>query len=287
MEGRQLTGSASAECRACGTLLVSAGRVVVRGQPADLSRCPSCGLHEFAHPVWLEAALSDPIADIDVGLASRCATLAHCTEAIIRAQGLGDRKHLDYGGGYGLLTRLLRDRGIDMRHYDPYATNLFAQGFEGQVNDEYGCVTLIEVFEHLVNPLDVIRSLREHTELILISTVLVPQARTEINDWWYVIPHLGQHVTFFTVPALQAIAAEAGMQLTSDGVGLHVLSRTRLRPLARLVVRKHRSAPLVAAMKRRRDGGASLTEADYATVTDRVNALARERDRAAAGAGDS
>lgn len=268
----------SPACRACRTALVREQTVIVRGAPAELFRCPSCGLFEFPEPDWLDAAYTDPIADIDVGLPSRCIALATYTEAIIRAQRLTDRTHLDYGGGYGLLTRLLRDRGIDMRHYDPYATNLFAQGFDGDLEQQYGCITLIEVFEHLLDPLDVIRELREHAELIVISTVLVPPGRDDIADWWYLIPHLGQHVTFFTESALAAIARECGLHLTSDGAGLHVLSRSPLRGLARLVVRKHRAAAPVVALTRRRDHAASLSEADYAATTERVIALARERD---------
>jgi hypothetical protein len=207
-------------------------------------------------------------------------TIASCAEAVIRAQDLGRQKHLDWGGGNGLLTRLLRDRGIDMRHHDPYAVNLFAPGFEGHPDDEYGCVTLIEVLEHLLDPLHVIRSLSERAQLILISTLLAPKGADDITDWWYLIPHLGQHITFFTEPALRAIAEECGLTLTSDGVGLHVLSREPLRPLARLVIRKHRAAAPVAALARRRQHAVSLTEADFAVMRQRVAILAAERDRA-------
>jgi hypothetical protein len=257
-----MTDDPAPPCRACRAPLVKDREVRIRGALVDLHRCSACGLFEFVDPDWLDAAYADPIADIDVGLASRCITLARYTEAIIRAQRLGDRPHLDYGGGYGLLTRLLRDRGVDMRHYDPYARNLFAQGREGKPIESYGCVTMVEVLEHLLDPLELISSLSSHVELIIVSTVLVPPGRTDISDWWYLIPDLGQHVTFYTVPALQAIASECGYRLTTDGMGLHVFSKSRLRPLARLAVRNQRAAQVIASLLRKRDRPESLVESD-------------------------
>jgi hypothetical protein len=257
-----MTDDPAPTCRACRAPLVKDREVRIRGVLVDLYRCPACGLFEFVDPDWLDAAYADPIADIDVGLASRCIALASYTEAIVRGQRLGDRPHLDYGGGYGLLTRLLRDRGIDMRHYDPYARNLFAQGREGKPSESYGCVTMVEVLEHLLDPLELIRSLSAHVDLIIVSTVLVPEGRTDLSDWWYLIPDLGQHVTFYTVPALEAIATSCGYRLTTDSMGLHVLSKSRLRPLARLAVRKQRAAQFIAWLLHRRDRPASLVEAD-------------------------
>ena len=37
---------------------------------------------------------------------------------------------VDYGGGYGLLVRLMRNSGFDFYRYDPYCANFFAKGFE-------------------------------------------------------------------------------------------------------------------------------------------------------------
>jgi hypothetical protein len=274
-----MTQNPAPTCRACRAQLVEDRTVRIRGAAVQLHHCPACGLFEFADPDWLDAAYADPIADIDVGLASRCIMLARHAEAIIRAERLGDRRHLDYGGGYGLLTRLLRDRGIDMRHYDPYAPNLFAQGRDGLPTASYGCVTMIEVLEHLLDPLETIRSLSTRADLIVVSTVLVPAGRTDISDWWYLIPDLGQHVTFYTVSALQAIATECGYRLTTDGMGLHVFSTSRLRPLARIAVRHHRAADLIAWFLHRRDRPASLIESDGVAAFARLSKhTARDAD---------
>lgn len=249
-------------CRACGNQLERAVRLPVRQVPTDLYRCGTCGLYEFPAPDWLDAAYSDPIAAIDVGIATRCLYAARVTEAVVRAEKLGDRRHLDYGGGYGLLTRQLRDRGIDMYHQDPLAANLFAQTFEGEVDDDYGAVTLIEVFEHLSDPLELMHTLSRHAELIIISTVVVPDPIDDITDWWYLIPDLGQHITFYTPKALEMIAQQVGMHVVSNGINLHVFSQRPMGRTARRVVKDVRFARFVARALRLRDRARPLTDMD-------------------------
>lgn len=270
------SSSPASNCRACGNALAVSTRIPVRQVPHDLYRCDRCGLYEFPTPDWLEAAYADPIADIDVGILARSLYAARVTEAVVRAEKLGGRRHLDYGGGYGLLTRQLRDRGIDMYHHDPLAENLFAQTFEGDVEGDYGAITLVEVFEHLTDPLELMEALARHAEVIIISTVLVPDPIENIADWWYLIPDLGQHITFYTPAALEAIAERVGMHVVSDGFNLHVFSRKPLGRLARLVVKDVRLARFVARGLRKRDKARPLTEADAESA---LQALGRQTDQ--------
>lgn len=249
-------------CRACGNALSVSVRIPVRRVPNDLYRCGRCGLYEFPAPDWLDAAYEDPIAAIDVGLVERCMFAARVTEAIARAEKLGLHRHLDYGGGHGLLTRQLRDRGLDMYHQDPLAANLFAQYFEGKVEGDYGVVTMIEVFEHITDPVEVMEKLAKHAQVVIISTVLVPDDIENIADWWYLIPDLGQHITFYTPAALAEIADRVGMHVVSNGLNLHVFSRRPLSRLSRLVVRDVRTARFVARALRLRQRSKSFTEAD-------------------------
>jgi len=237
-------------------------RIPIRGVEVVLHRCVRCGLFQFPNPDWLDAAYADPISEIDTGLPARCFHVARTAEALIRAQGLGDRQQLDYGGGYGLLTRLMRDRGLDMRHHDPFARNLFAQGFEGDPAGSFGAVTMVEVFEHLTEPLPLLRSLSSHAEMVIVSTQLVPAGLTDLSRWWYLIPDLGQHITFYTRPSLVELAGRSGYRVATDGVGLHVFYRGRLARLARLVLRDARSAGMIARALRLRAGARSLSAVD-------------------------
>lgn len=251
------------DCRACGHDLEPYRTIVVRGKPAELFTCPSCGLYEFPDPDWLDDAYRDPIAQIDVGLVSRCLIVARIAETLIRTRGLQDRPLLDFGGGYGLLTRLVRDAGLDMRHHDPMAANLFAQELEGDPAADYGLCTLIEVFEHLDDPRAVLDRLR-HIDLLLITTEIPPQPLPE--TWPYLIPDLGQHITFYSQGALAALARQYGYQLHSDGFGVHLMYRGKLPRSARLVLRKHRLAGLTAPALRQLQHGRTLRDQDAASI---------------------
>jgi hypothetical protein len=261
--------SPTRECPACGRATVRHQEIEIRGEAAELYRCPACGLYYFPEPTWLDAVYAEPISDLDIGLATRCINHARIVEAVLRSEKLQRRSHLDYGGGYGLLTRLLRDRGIDMRHYEPYTQNLFAAGFEGEVSADYGSVTAVEVFEHLTDPDDVLRSLSPDVPLVIVSTVLVPDGMTDLSEWWYVGGPTGQHITFYTVAALTAVASRYGYRLTSNGVNIHLLHRKPLHPLTRAILKDVRRTVLLARVLR------PLRRSPQLRETDGEQALAR------------
>jgi hypothetical protein len=52
---------------------------------------------------------------------------------------------VDCAGGYGILTRLLRDIGVDALWSDPFCQNLMALGFEHS-NEPAELVTAFEEF---------------------------------------------------------------------------------------------------------------------------------------------
>jgi len=66
----------------------------------------------------------------DLGLVCRNIALAGLTHAIILVFFNCNARFIDYGRGYVLLVRIMRDRGLDVYRSDKYAQNLFAQGFE-------------------------------------------------------------------------------------------------------------------------------------------------------------
>src|SRR5450631_1795948 len=70
-------------------------------------KCPRCGSVRTEEPYWLDEAYSSPIAALDIGLLGRCLRLAEVTElfcSLLNRHGT----FLDWAGGYGTLTRLLR-----------------------------------------------------------------------------------------------------------------------------------------------------------------------------------
>ena len=109
-----------------------------------------------------------------------------------------------------------------------------------------------------------LQSLTAHCSLVVVSKVLVPPGTTSLDGWWYLIPDLGQHITFPTASSLTALADRLGWHVATDGVGLHVFSREPLGRLARVVLRDARLARLVARPLRRRDRAVSLAGQDAA-----------------------
>ena len=107
---------------------------------------------------------------------------------------------LDYAGGYGVFTRLMRDIGFDFYWHDPYTQNLFANGFEDDLksNSKFELLTAFEVFEHLVNPKEELEKMLRFSDTIVFSTELMPQEIPDPEEWWYYGFNHGQHISFYT-----------------------------------------------------------------------------------------
>jgi hypothetical protein len=52
------------------------------------------------------------------------------------------------------------------------------------------------VFEHLADPLGEVKKMLEFSDNILFTTELQPKSYEELKDWWYIMPDLGQHISF-------------------------------------------------------------------------------------------
>jgi glycosyltransferase involved in cell wall biosynthesis len=187
-------------------------------------QCSSCGFVQTEDPYWLDEAYSSPITDSDIGILMRNEMLFQLSGNIIMTFFNHDAKFLDYGAGYGLFVRMMRDRGIDFSWNDQYCDNLFSKGFEGSVEEPYELITSFEVFEHLVDPVETIGRLTQSSKNILFSTELLPPSNPTADDWWYYCPHEGQHISIFTLKSLAIIAERFGLNLYSNGSFFHLLT---------------------------------------------------------------
>lgn len=241
-------------------------------------RCSACGLVLLPEPTWLDEAYSDAISSLDVGLLMRCQRLARFTAALLHAEGLSDGRSLDWAGGYGALSRLLRDRGFDFRHFDPYCQNLFAKGVEGDLSEPYDLVTAYEVLEHLSRPLEALRAVSDRTDRLLFSTYLLPDPAPEPGEWWYYAPESGQHVTFHTRTSLEILAERLGYRLASDGELLHLFYRGDIRRRTRILLSpaarraKNLTHRVESCVRRLARGRTSLVDADFARAVARLRA---------------
>jgi hypothetical protein len=204
-----------------------------------MEECLGCGSLQASDPAWLpEAYAGGHLSRLDVGAAQRA--LANLAAAHETARRLRARRILDFGGGDGLLCRLLRDYGFDAEVIDPHATPTYARAFVADALGGFDLGLAFEVFEHLPNPGD------ELTPLFGAGAPAI-LAATELwtgqgPDWWYLAPSSGQHVFFYSARGLSGFAARFGYVFAQVGAYLLFLKRhdtglvralgRRLRPKA-------------------------------------------------------
>lgn len=233
-------------CPVCGRATGDFDRAVVLARhEVDYRRCLSCGLVFLPSPSWLGDAYAEAISTADTGLLRRCRVLATVTSALLRAEGLRDGDCLDWAGGYGTLTRMMRDRGARFWHSDPYCENLFAREYVDPGDVRYDLVTAFEVVEHLPDPVTALAPVAGRTDRLFFTTLLLPDPAPPVADWWYYGTGSGQHVMFHTRRSLEELGRRLGLALTSNGDNLHLFHRTTPRLGTRLLL----SQPL-AGVKR-------------------------------------
>ena len=137
--------------------------------------CDYCGFLQTEESYWLKEAYSNPISIIDTGIMARNIDSSKITAVILYFLFNKYGKFLDFAGGYGFLTRLMRDIGFDFYWHDPYSPNLVARGFESKSNNlKYELITSFESFEHFTEPIKEIESMIQFSDNILFSTELLP-----------------------------------------------------------------------------------------------------------------
>lgn len=197
-------------------------------------QCPNCGLIYTEEPYWIQEAYDDSITIYDTGIMQRNVSFSILVTSIIKSiYGLKQISALDWGGGYGIFTRLMRDTGYDFRWQDKYSPCLVAKGFESNVEqkDKYDMITAFELFEHFQNPMLEIDDMFKKSDIILFSTLIYSQDMSypELNDWWYYIPEEGQHILFYSKITLEKLAKAKGVFYYMINDSLHIFSKKRLK----------------------------------------------------------
>lgn len=257
-------------CKLCGQAAALFGSARVLGRyDARYFRCGACGFVQTEPPFWLEEAYASAITSTDIGSVNRALTFGRLTRRFILAFFNPGARFLDYGGGYGLFTRLMRDWGFDFYHYDRYCQNLLAQGFDADMSGgaRYELMTAFEVFEHLNDPLSEIEQMLRYARNIVFSTQLVPPSNPKPGEWWYYSPEHGQHIAFYTKPALDVIARHFGLNIYSNGSSLHLLTEKRISDRWFQFMFRHRVTRLLDVLLNRRLRAHSLLAADYAKLS--------------------
>jgi hypothetical protein len=234
------------------------GRLLDR-HPVDYWRCPACGTVGTESPFWLAEAYDQAITSSDIGLVCRNLEMAKIASMILRYCYRPNAKFVDYGGGYGLFVRLMRDRGYDFYWQDEFCANLFAAHWEAPPGEQYELVTAFEVLEHLPEPLVTLEAMFQRAPNLLFSTELLPAPAPALADWEYYGLEHGQHIIFYTTAALEHLAQRWQKHFYSNGQNLHLFSDKPLNWYQQKILKHHRWAKLFSPIGRR----PSLMLGDY------------------------
>ncbi|MXV50010.1 methyltransferase domain-containing protein [Pedobacter sp. HMF7647] len=249
-------------------------------------QCVETGFIQTEEPYWLGEAYASAITDLDVGLVWRNLSLANNLTKFLYRNFNSKGVFLDYAGGYGLFTRLMRDRGFNFYTTDKYCDNLFAKHFDladVKGTEQFTALTAFEVLEHLVDPIGFMREIVDFSNNIIFTTELIPEKPIDsCDDWWYFSPQTGQHVAFYTQESLRVLGNMFGLYYYTDseslknyGLNLHLFSKTKFEqnPFFEkkepFIIRKARK--LVSRFDKRLVTLESLTMQDHDMIKDMLN----------------
>lgn len=224
----------------------------------DYFKCDNCGFIQTEEPYWLEEAYKSPISISDTGLVQRNIYLSKKVAILLYFIFGKNETYLDYAGGHGVFTRLMRDIGFDFYHYEPYTENLFAKGFEDNHSKNYKALTAFEVFEHFANPIEEIEKMLKFSQNIIFTTELLPNLIPKPNDWWYYGLDHGQHVSFYSYNTFIVIAERFKKKFWTNG-RIHILTDKKISPIIKLILKLEKYG-LLKYMKRKI---VSKTQTDY------------------------
>ena len=227
--------------------------------------CGNCGFVQTEKPYWFEEAYSEAINYSDIGILKRNLDLINPTKNIINTFYNKTGNFVDYGGGYGIFVRIMRDRGYKFFWTDKYCDNLFAHNFEAQENN-YELLTAYEVFEHLENPVDEIHKMLKYSKNILFTTYLLPDNKPKPGEWWYYTLDHGQHISIYSRKSLEYLAKTVNKKFYSNGKNIHLITDKNISGVIFKIITKPYLTDIAGILSRRK----SLLDDDYNEIIEKL-----------------
>jgi hypothetical protein len=154
---------------------------------------------------------------------------------------------VDFGGGEGLLVRLLRDVGINALFVDKYGSGSFARAFHFRTKQQPAVVTSFEVWEHFPDPAAALADIFALSpRYLFVSTEFY---KDQGPDWWYLAPEDGQHVFFYSAQAIRQIADRYAYRVTCFTDRYALFSRIPLTTFQRAAIRLILTGRLAKVLK--------------------------------------
>jgi hypothetical protein len=146
----------------------------------------------------------------------------------------GKIRCLDYGGGNGLMTEIMRAKGFDFTSWDP----LYDAGV-AEPDMAFDFVSAIEVAEHVPDPHVFFAAIAKHlsqTGVGVIATHSLEMANCQpYTQWWYVSP-LNGHISIYANKTLDYLCGVNGLHVIHDE-GWHIVYKEKT-PLLRSCLSK-------------------------------------------------
>ena len=202
----------------------------IAGVPVWYALCDRCGfcfapeMHRWSIDEFSARIYNDGYKEVDPDyLELRPRANAQLLAGMFAKQALAIR-HLDYGGGNGVLSSELFAAGWDSTSYDPFV--------DGPIRADMGrfnLVTSFEVFEHVPDVNALIETLSELVAddgMVLFSTLLSDGnlVRNQRIQWWYASPRNG-HISLHSRQSLAMLGRKADFDLVSFSPNLHAFWR--------------------------------------------------------------
>lgn len=219
------------KCRICGNESKYIFNAKIMGKyNVNYFYCNNCGFLGTQNFFWLDEAYSEAISTIDTGVLLRNLYLRDVASIVIYFVFDDSKKFLDYAGGYGVFTRLMRDIGFDFYWDDLYSKNLFSRGFEYNKKDKIELITTFESFEHFVDPIKEIENMLSMSTNIIFSTEILPYPIPKPDEWWYYSLSAGQHISFYSIKTLNFLANKYNLMYYTIG-NIHIFTKKRINKL--------------------------------------------------------
>jgi len=182
-------------------------------------RCRNCEGLQTEQPWWLPLAYENEAEKFDTGKASRCLRNSYLLSGLFEAIRIESTDVIvDWGGGGGLLSRLMRDIGFNCFCQDRHRDSEFMAGFSWSKGDAIrpSVVTLFEVAEHFAEPA------AEWSDVFTLAPSFVVGTTGfndgEDSDWPYLSSENGQHVFLYSRKSLAWLARRFGYNLAFIGI---------------------------------------------------------------------
>ena len=214
-------------CKICGSVthLVFNAKILFK-YDVDYFQCKNCEFVQTEKEYWLEEAYQNSMNLTDTGIMRRNQRFSKITASLIHLFFNKRLNFLDYAGGYGVFTRIMRDMGFDFYWNDPYTYNALSRGFEQKQGVKYHLITTFESFEHFVNPIEEVEKILQLSENIIFSTALIPNPIPKIDEWWYYGSEHGQHVAIYSKKALAILGKKFDLHYYNID-NMHVFSKKK------------------------------------------------------------